>query len=260
MTTPHLEDRLTRLADELVAPATPEVRTAIGRRARVLRRRRRTRQAVGAGIVVLAAIAGSLAVTRDTTPEAQTDWATDPSDLTAIVVDAEGWQVVGAQDEVPPDAPATGSDSASEQVFATPDEPAGPRIMLRHSPSSDAHGPLLPGEELVTIGDVDGLPHPTEPRRDRGAVVAADRRQLGRDRGSGADAGGRPRVRERPRAEGGGRRSSSPPGPTTSSASSPPTCRPGWWRSLRLRPQWRHPCRGTAWWPRARAAPSPRSP
>ena len=77
MTPPPLEERLNRLADGLIAPPTPEAREAIGHRTGVLRRRRRAQQAAGVGVLVLAAVAGSIAVTRDTAPEARTDFA-DP--------------------------------------------------------------------------------------------------------------------------------------------------------------------------------------
>lgn len=153
MTTPHLEDRLTRLADELVAPATPDIRTAIGRRARVLRRRRRTRQAVGAGIVVLAAVAGSLAVARDTTPEAQTDWSTVyTSVLPGLVLDRDGWEVVMAEDTtVPLDEPA------SVQVFQVPGDPEGARVVVHHTNASDPAMPN-PGEQAedVLVGEASG--------------------------------------------------------------------------------------------------------
>ncbi len=56
-----------------------------------------------------------------------------------------------AQDGVTLDPP-----TSSEQVFATPGDPEGPRLVLHHFASSDAHGPLAPGEERVRVGEVDG--------------------------------------------------------------------------------------------------------
>lgn len=157
MTTPPLEDRLTRLADGLVAPATPEVRSAIGQRAGVLRRRRRTRQAAGAGIVVLAAVAGTIAVTRGATPEAKTEMSDSP-DLPAVVLDLDGWELTSAEDTTVPTGPPP---AGSEQVFARAGDPDGPRIVLRHAASSDAHGPTAADEQSVDIGGVEGyVTHP----------------------------------------------------------------------------------------------------
>ena len=83
MTTPPLEDRLTRLADGLVAPATPEARQAIGHRTGVLRRRRRAKRAVGSGVLVLAVI-GGIALTRpDQNPEAEVGGSVAASGLHA---------------------------------------------------------------------------------------------------------------------------------------------------------------------------------
>ena len=101
MTPPPLEDRLNRLADGLVAPPTPEARQAIGHRTGVLRRRRRARQAAGVGALVLAAVAGSIAVTRDTAPEARTDFADHRTALPALTLDVDGWDVVAAEDTRP---------------------------------------------------------------------------------------------------------------------------------------------------------------
>ncbi len=150
MTTPPLEDRLTRLADGLVAPATPEARYAIGHRTGVLRRRRRAMRAAGSGVLVLAVI-GGIALTRpDPTPEAEVAGAQQP----AFSLEVPGWDIVAAEDEVTlePVAPPSGS----EQVFARPDDPEGAQIVLHHSSSSDAFGPPTADEEPVQVGTVEG--------------------------------------------------------------------------------------------------------
>jgi hypothetical protein len=146
MTPPPLEDRLNRLADGLIAPPTPEAREAIGHRTGVLRRRRRARQAAGVGALVLAALAGSIAVTRDTAPEARTDFADPHAALPALTLDLDGWDVVAADDTVA---------DGSVQVFRVPGATDGPTIVLRHSVASDPVLPLDGGEEVV-IGDVTG--------------------------------------------------------------------------------------------------------
>ena len=65
MTPPPLEDRLNRLADDLAAPATPDARQAIGRRAATLRRRRQVRNAVGGGLLALLVLGGAMALQID---------------------------------------------------------------------------------------------------------------------------------------------------------------------------------------------------
>lgn len=146
MTPPPLEDRLNRLADGLIAPPTPEAREAIGHRTGVLRRRRRARQAIAVGALVVVAVAGSLAVTRDAAPEAQTDFADPHAALPALTLDVDGWDVVEADDTVA---------DGSVQLFRVPGDTDGPTIVLRHQVASD---PVLPldGEEEVAIGDVTG--------------------------------------------------------------------------------------------------------
>jgi hypothetical protein len=155
MTPPPLEDRLNRLADGLVAPPTPEAREAIGHRTGVLRRRRRARQAAGVGALVLAAVAGSIAVTRDTAPEAQTDFADDGAAVPALTLDVDGWDVVQAVD-TEAETPAAASDG-SVQLFHVPGDGEGPTIVLRHHAAGD---PVLPlegaAEEDVAIGEVRG--------------------------------------------------------------------------------------------------------
>jgi hypothetical protein len=153
MTPPPLEDRLNRLADGLVAPPTPEAREAIGHRTGVLRRRRRARQAAGVGALVLAAVAGSIAVTRDTAPEAQTDFADDGAAVPALTLDVDGWDVAEAVD-TEAETPAAASDS-SVQLFHVPGDVEGPSIALRHWAVSDTDVPLA-GEDEVTVGAVTG--------------------------------------------------------------------------------------------------------
>lgn len=153
--TPPLEDRLNRLADGLVAPPTPEARQAIGARTGVLRRRRRARQAAGVGALVLAAVAGSIAVTRDTAPEAQMDFADDGAALPALALDVDGWDVVAAEN-TEAHTPVAASDG-SVQLFHVPGDVEGPTIALRHHAAGD---PVLPlegaDEDEVTIGEVTG--------------------------------------------------------------------------------------------------------
>ena len=153
MTTPPLEEHLTRLADGLVAPATPEARQAIGHRTGVLRRRRRAKRAVGSGVLVLAVI-GGIALTRpDPNPEAE---VANPSRLPTFTLEVPGWDVGTAQDGV-----TAGTLTGSEQVFATPGDPDGPRLVLRHVPSSDAFAPATSDEAVVAVGEAEGrLTHP----------------------------------------------------------------------------------------------------
>jgi hypothetical protein len=155
MTPPPLEDRLNRLADGLVAPPTPEARQAVGARTRVLRRRRRARQAAGVGALVLAAVAGSIAVTRDTAPQAQTTFSNPHAALPALTIDVDGWDVVAAEDTEAKTPAAAGA--GSTQLFHVPDDVDGPTIVLRHWAASD---PVVPiegaGEEEVVIVDTMG--------------------------------------------------------------------------------------------------------
>ncbi len=153
MTTPPLEDHLTRLADGLVAPATPEARQAIGHRTRVLRRRRRAVRAAGSGVVALAVI-GGIALTRpDPNPEAE---VANPSRLPTFTLEVPGFEIVTARDGVTVDLPI-----GSEQVFVTPGDPEGPRLVLRHVPSSDAFAPATSDEDVVAVGEAEGrLTHP----------------------------------------------------------------------------------------------------
>jgi hypothetical protein len=162
MTPPPLEDRLNRLADGLIAPPTPEAREAIGHRTGVLRRRRRARQAAGAGVLVLAALAGSIAVTRDAAPDTTSGYAgTDTGALPAIGLALDGWQVVTAEDT------AAGASAApnegSVQVFQLPGEAEGPKIVLRHTSASDAVVRIDDVDEEVTVGTVVGYLRQSDP-------------------------------------------------------------------------------------------------
>src|SRR5262245_32316709 len=133
MTPPPLEDRLNRLADRLEAPATPDARQAIGRRAAMLGRRRQVRNVVGRGLLVLLVAAGALALRLGDPAYVEIDPAGPPSgSLPALMADVDGWQVVAAEDTAaPPDGGAT-SDPAwgSLQVFRRPGDLTGPSIFL----------------------------------------------------------------------------------------------------------------------------------
>jgi hypothetical protein len=155
MTPPPLEDRLNRLADGLIAPPTPEAREAIGLRTGVLRRRRRARQAAGVGALVLVAVAGSIAVTRDTAPDTRSGYAaTDAGALPAFDLTLEGWQVITAEDTAA--GAAVAPNEGSVQVFQKPGEVEGPRIVLRHSSASDPVVPIDDADEAVAVGAVVG--------------------------------------------------------------------------------------------------------
>jgi hypothetical protein len=155
MTPPPLEDRLSRLVDHVAAPATPDARRAIGRRAATLRRRRQVRNAVGGGLVALLVVAGAVALqARD--PDVDTDIA-GPGELPALTVDLDGWRVVAAGDTTATSDTGGGYDPASGslQVFRRPGDLAGPSVFLRHEAASDV---LAPGSGAlpVSIGGADG--------------------------------------------------------------------------------------------------------
>ena len=162
MTPPPLEDRLSRLADHVAAPATPDAREAIGRRAARLRRRRQVRNAVGGGMFVLVVVAGAVALqARDR--DVETDIA-GPGELPALTIDLDGWRVVVAADTT------AGSDtgavydpaSGSLQVFRRPGDLAGPSVFLRHEAASDVLAPGS-GARPVTIGGAEGYLEQTGP-------------------------------------------------------------------------------------------------
>ena len=173
--TPPLEDHLHRLADDLAAPATPEARAAVRRRAGRLRRRRRARTAVGGGLVAVALVAGVAALQRDDPTDVEMGPAgPDAAALPVLTVEREGWEVVEAvdvaadevaEDEVAAAPGATGPEgdaAASEgslQVFRRPGELTGPSAFLSHGPSSDAFVPEQ-GDETVPLDGADGFLRP----------------------------------------------------------------------------------------------------
>jgi hypothetical protein len=152
MTPPPLEYRLSRLVDHVAAPATPDARRAIGRRAATLRRRRQVRNAVGGGLVALLVVAGAVAL-QARHPDVDTDIA-GPGELPAFTVDLDGWRVVAAGDTTA-SADAGGvydPASGSLQVFRRPGDLAGPSVLLRHEAASDV---LAPGSGALPVA-IDG--------------------------------------------------------------------------------------------------------
>jgi hypothetical protein len=140
MTPPPLEDRLNRLVDQLAAPATPDARQAIGRRATKLRRRRRARQAVGGGLLALFVIAGARALQVDDPADVQTDVAGPTGGpLPALTANLDGWRIISAEETTTTpgqdgvDDPETGS----LQVFRRPGDLVGPSVFLHHFAASD---------------------------------------------------------------------------------------------------------------------------
>ena len=193
MTPPPLEDRLNRLADGLVAPPTPEARDAIGHRTGVLRRRRRARQAAGVGALVLAAVAGSIAVTRDTAPEARSGYAglRTPGRSPALTLDIDGWEVVYCRGHGGRVAAPALSERRSVQVFqpgrATSGRPdhRAPALDARPTRSCPSTGV---DEERCPRRWGHGLPAADGRRR---ASSSGGRRPLGDN--AGRDRGARPR-------------------------------------------------------------------
>ncbi len=155
-----LDDHLHRLADQLTAPPTPAAREAIARKAGVLRRRRRARNAVGGGMLALAVVAGVLAVKG----EQPNDVEMGPADSTrgsvslpALTVGLAGWEIVAVEEtDVPADVTATDDPvlEGSLQVFRRPGDLAGPSVVLHHLAASD---PVVaePGDRTVAIGDTE---------------------------------------------------------------------------------------------------------
>lgn len=155
MTPPPLEDRLNRLADGLIAPPTPDAREAIGHRTVVLRRRRRAMHAAGAGVLLLTALVGSIAVTRVGVPDTTTGYAgNDGGALPAIGLTVDGWLVVTAEDTAA--GTSVAANEGSVQVFQKPGEAEGPKIVLRHVSASDAVVPIDDEDEEVDVGEVVG--------------------------------------------------------------------------------------------------------
>jgi len=158
MTPPPLEDRLNRLADDLAAPATPDARQAIGRRAATFRRRRQARNAVGSGILALLVLAGAIALQPDDPADVETDRAgLAPSSFPALTVDLDGWRIVAAEDATTTPDTAGFPDPASDslQVFRRPGDLAGPSLFLHHQVASDAIV-ADPAAAPVTIGGAPG--------------------------------------------------------------------------------------------------------
>jgi hypothetical protein len=162
MMPPPLEDRLNRLADDVAAPATPDARQAIGRRAARLRRRRRVGSAVGGGLVALLILAGAVALQAKDPADVETDIA-GPGELPALTIDLDGWQVVAAEDTTatPDTAGVDDPASGSLQVFRRPGDLAGPSVFLHHEAASDAIA--ASDTRPVTIGGAEGYLEQTGP-------------------------------------------------------------------------------------------------
>jgi hypothetical protein len=162
MSLTDVEDRLSRSlaaqADALVAPAGPDARRAVARRAVSLRRRRRAVRAVAgmtALVVAVAAAAGGLAWSRGddprpvlTGPDVTASWhlAPPPADLPAFTVE----DLAPTQGEMSwfddsPDAPprepadpVTGDPLGlrpSIQAFRPPRDYAGPSVHVTYGPT-----------------------------------------------------------------------------------------------------------------------------
>jgi hypothetical protein len=93
----------------------------------------------------------------------------DEGSLPAITVEADGWEVIDAQEDY--DQPWDAGDTNIEfgyvgslQVFRRPGQLAGPTIVVQHWPASDAVVPRS-GEEAVQIGDRQGALHQVDDRR-----------------------------------------------------------------------------------------------
>lgn len=165
MTPPPLEDRLNRLADHLAAPATPDARQAIGRRAATLRRRRQVRTAAGGGLLALLVLGGAMALQIDHPADVETDTAgPTPGSLPALAVDLDGWQITTAEDTTatPDMSDVYDPASGSLQVFRRPDDLTGPSVFLHHQAAGDA---ILedPTAQSVPIGGTQGSIQQTGP-------------------------------------------------------------------------------------------------
>lgn len=163
---PNLEDRLHNLADDLSAPPTEAAREAIGRRTGKLRRRRQTRRAVGAGVLVVALVAGLAAVSSlrnndEGTYAGEPDVSTGQPDsgLAAWTLDVPGWEVVfaGEYDDVVTQSQVIPVDveGTVAQLFRAGDDPLAATVVSRHWVHGDVVPPL-DGAESVRIGNADG--------------------------------------------------------------------------------------------------------
>jgi hypothetical protein len=125
----------------------------------VLRRRRQVRNAVGGGVVVVAAVAAGLALRGMPAADVEMDPAgpgmTDTGALPAVTLDPDEWTVISAG-EHPEATEESASDEiwadASFQVFRAHDEQAGPTAAVYHKVASD---PVV-AEPLDREVDVDG--------------------------------------------------------------------------------------------------------
>jgi hypothetical protein len=156
-----LDDHLHRLADQVAAPPTPAAREAIVRRAAVLRRRRRVRHAVGAGVLALAVVGGVLAVKGEPPDDVDMGPAgpggSGSVSLPALTVDLPGWTIVAVEDTNVPTDLAGSEDPAwpdSVQVFRRPGDLTGPSVVVHHIAASDPVG-AGPGEVTVAVGDTE---------------------------------------------------------------------------------------------------------
>jgi hypothetical protein len=162
MNAPPLEDRLNHLADRLAAPATPEAREAIGRRASVLRRRRRVRTAVGSGALAVV-VAGMLTLRGGEIADVETTPAGPPTgSLPVLTLELDSWRIVTAEDTTTtghiaaiPDVDVPDPVSGSLQVFRRPGDLTGPSVFLHHRVASDPIVPE-PGAVPVTIAGSEG--------------------------------------------------------------------------------------------------------
>jgi len=154
-----LEHRLRALADNVEAPAADGTRQVIGRRCRVLHRRRQVRRAAAGGALVVAAVVGAVALRHD-----PADVQIGPADgrggdaLPVIVLELDGWTFDSAAgyDDVGDLTDADKSAwSRSEQVFRAVGRLDGPAVYLAHHEASDVVA-NDPGAEIVDVNGTTG--------------------------------------------------------------------------------------------------------
>lgn len=138
----NLENRLHALADGLEAPATPGARTAIGQRARVLRRRRQIATAGGGGVLTVALVAGAMALQGTGAPDVEVGPAEDPGCEVDTV--SRAYALFPEIDPVP---------KGTVQLFGPPEGDDGPQIAVHHVPATDA---------VVPEGDTEVNGHPAD--------------------------------------------------------------------------------------------------